>query len=278
VPNLSDRLRFFFRSFADFLFPPVCLGCGSEIERGLVCDSCKALLRASEMGVCPVCRRPRLPDAKTCGRCEPRLCLGRIRALGPYHKPYVGLVHALKYQEKTKLALILGPPLAALVEQDTEMREADALCPIPLHPARLRERGYNQSALLALVVSGVAGIPSEDLLVRVKNTATQTAKADDKGRAKNLEGAFALASGAQARGRRIVLVDDVMTSGATLHEAGLVLKQAGATEILGLVVAAAGPARQGPAKPGTASRAARRMPAGSPASAARTGAGRSASG
>jgi len=262
VSNLSDRLRLLFRSFADFLFPPVCLGCDREVEQGLICDGCRLRLWTGEMEVCPDCGRPCSLSAFGCGRCESEFCLSRVRALGGFHEPFNNLVHALKYREKTKLALTIGPALAALVEQDEALESADALCPIPLHPARLRERGYNQSALLALVVSGVAGIPTEDLLVRVKNTSTQTGKADDSERARNLEGAFALAKGARVRGRRIVLVDDVMTSGATLHEAGLALKRAGATEILGLVVAAAGTAGQEPAKRGTANRAARRTPAG----------------
>jgi ComF family protein len=276
MPGLSDRLRFLLRSFGDFLFPPVCFGCEQEVEHGVICDSCRLLLWTSELEVCPECGRPCARAETGCGRCETEFCLSRVRALGPYHPPYNNLVHALKYREKTRLALVLGSALAALVGQDPDLKQADALCPVPLHPARRRERGYNQSALLALVVSGITGIPVEETLVRVRNTSTQTGKGSDAARAQNLAGAFALKKGAEVSGRRIILVDDVMTSGATLHEAGLALKRAGATEILGLVVAAAGRPRPAPRAPG--SRAGTKKREGTRASAARSGAGRSASG
>ncbi len=276
MPSLSDRLRFALRSFSDFLFPPVCLGCAHEVENGQVCDSCRLLLWTGELDVCPGCGRPCTRADSGCGRCPAEFCLVRVRALGAFHEPYNNLVHALKYGGQTRLALVLGPPLAALMQQDTEMRTADALCPVPLHPARLRERGFNQSALLALAVSAIAGVPVEESLMRVKNTSTQTGKADDAERARNLAGAFVLKEGADVKGKRIALLDDVMTSGATLHEAGQVLLAAGATEILGLVVSAAG--RPGPAPRAPASRGARRIRSGTQAREARSGAGRNAPG
>ncbi|MEO0086313.1 MAG: ComF family protein, partial [candidate division WOR-3 bacterium] len=239
VSRLKSGIRFLVRALADFLFPPICYGCDDETESGLVCDSCRLLLFTSELDVCPVCGRPCRDAAATCGRCAVPLPLARVRALGSYGQPFAGLVHALKYDRKTSLAPLLGQALALLAWQDSELKACDAVCAVPLHPARRRERGYNQAELLAEVVAQETGMPFESWLVRRKNTPTQTARHDDEARRRNLKGAFALRSGAIVQGKRILLVDDVMTSGATLGAAAEPLLEAGAGGVCGLVIAAA---------------------------------------
>jgi ComF family protein len=156
-----------------------------------------------------------------------------------YVPPFDKLIHAFKYSGKTKVGELLGRALVALVQQDEVLSAADAVCPVPLHPARLRERGFNQSLLLAAAVSMRAGIPLVEFLVRLKNTATQTRKMNPEARLKNLAGAFRLRPDAGVRGKRILLVDDVMTTGATLDQAALELLKGGAASVLGAVVAAA---------------------------------------
>uniref|UniRef100_A0A7C4CCA9 ComF family protein n=1 Tax=candidate division WOR-3 bacterium TaxID=2052148 RepID=A0A7C4CCA9_UNCW3 len=237
--RVKSGLRFLVRALADFLFPPICYGCDEETESGLVCDACRLLLFTSELDVCPVCGRPCLSASDLCGRCSVPLPLARVRALGAYGQPFLGLVHALKYDQKTSLAPLLGRALAALASQDSELAICDSVCAVPLHPARKRERGYNQAQLLAEVVAGETGLQLGDWLVRRKNTPTQTARHDDEARRRNLEGAFALRSSADLRGRRILLVDDVMTSGATLGAAAGSLLAGGAGAVCGLVIAAA---------------------------------------
>ncbi len=134
---------------------------------------------------------------------------------------------------------MLGGALAGLVESDPELKGADYICPVPLHRARLRERGYNQSGLLAAEVAVSTGLSLVEPLVRVRNTGTQTSLPDDEARTDNMRGAFRVKSGVDLRDRRIVLVDDVFTSGATLDAGGRQLLKAGASAVLGLVVAAA---------------------------------------
>jgi ComF family protein len=168
-----------------------------------------------------------------------------VRALGPYRPPFNTLVHAFKYSGKFPVGELLGRALAALAMQDTELRSCDVVCPIPLHPARMRERGYNQSLLLAAAVSLATGIQLEQAIVRRKNTPSQTTKTSPEQRRKNLAGAFVLSKGTDVRGKRVLLIDDVCTVGATLDSAGRVLLQAGAKEVMGLVVAA--PGRKAPA-------------------------------
>ena len=179
MPALTSSLAHVVRSFADFLFPPICFGCDEETESGLVCDSCRLLLFTSELDVCPRCGRPCAEASRSCGCCEVPYCLSRTRAVGLYQPPFNKLIHALKYREKTALAELMGDALAALIGQDSELRTVDALCPIPLHPARLRERGYNQSELLADEVSRLTRIPVSRALKRVRNTKSQASLKDD---------------------------------------------------------------------------------------------------
>ncbi|MEO0078053.1 MAG: ComF family protein [candidate division WOR-3 bacterium] len=238
MARLNHGLGFLFRALADFFFPPICYGCEEEAEQGLVCDSCRLLLFTSELDVCPNCGRA---CVEKCSRCGENL-LSRVRALGPYAEPFRGLIHALKYREKTRLAGLLGQALATLTLQDTELRQADVVCAVPLHPARQRERGYNQSELLARVVSGETGIVFVDALLRKRNTPTQTSQSGIAQRRRNVEDAFRIRPGVNVAGARVVLVDDVTTSGATLNAAARHLFVAGARDVMGLVVAAASPA------------------------------------
>ncbi|MEO0019047.1 MAG: ComF family protein [candidate division WOR-3 bacterium] len=237
--SILSRVGFLFRSLADFLFPPVCFGCDEEIEEGLICDSCRLLLFTSELDVCCRCGRPCLPDAGVCGRCKLPLSLSRVRAVGVYQPPFQGLIQALKYLEKTALVPVLGGALALLFEQDSQLKRADGICSVPLHPARLRERGFNQAYLLAKEVSNITGLPLLDPLIRKRNTESQTKMKDDAERMENVQDAFMVKPGVKFQGERLILVDDVMTTGATISAAANELLKAGAADVMGLVLAAA---------------------------------------
>ncbi|MGC8797161.1 MAG: double zinc ribbon domain-containing protein [candidate division WOR-3 bacterium] len=234
-----SRLKYFLRAFADFVFPPVCFGCNAEIESGLLCPSCQLLLFSSELDVCVRCGRPCLPNEKVCGRCNLEFNLSRVRAVGVYQPPFTGLIHALKYHEKTALVPVLGNALALLVRQDSELNRADGICAVPLHPARTRERGYNQSYLLAREVSAITGIRLYDPLVRKKNTPSQTEMKDEQARLENVRDAFGIKPGVRFNGERLILVDDVMTTGSTISAAAAPLRTAGVGDVMGLVLAAA---------------------------------------
>lgn len=214
-------LKSLYVALRDFVFPPVCVGCEKcEVEQGLVCPQC---LEALDHYGMPALRVE--SSGLTC-----------VRALGCYGPPFSTLVHELKYRNRKSLARVLGKSLAGLLRNDPSLSRADVLVPIPLHPARLRERGYNQSQLLAQQVSARTGIPTQGALRRVRNTRSQVTL-DHAARLKNLKGAFALASEAQVTGKTVVLIDDVSTTGATLSVAAEVLKQAGASAVYGLTVA-----------------------------------------
>jgi ComF family protein len=239
MPAFAGSVRFLLKSLADFVYPPICYGCDAEVEEGLVCEGCRLALFTHELAVCPKCGRPCASSARSCGQCDIRFSLSRVRALGLYVPPFDKLVQAFKYSGKTRVGELLGQSLAALVQQDEVLSAADAVCPVPLHPARLRERGFNQSLLLAAAISMSTRIPFRECLTRTKNTPTQTLKTNPEDRLKNLVGAFRLKVDASVDGKRILLVDDVMTTGATLDQAAQALLKGGAASVLGAVVAAA---------------------------------------
>jgi ComF family protein len=239
MPALASSVRFLLKSLADFVYPPICYGCDVEMEEGLVCEGCRLALFTHELAVCPKCGRPCTRTAETCGQCRTQFSLSRVRALGLYVPPFDKLVHAFKYSGKTKVGELLGLALAALVQQDEVLAAADAVCPVPLHPARLRERGFNQSLLLAAAISMSTRIPLVEGLTRTRYTPTQTTKTSHEKRLKNVKGAFQIRPGAGVDGKTVLLVDDVMTTGATLNEAAKALLNGGAASVLGAVVAAA---------------------------------------
>jgi ComF family protein len=170
--------------------------------------------------VCSTCR-----DAR--GR-----IVDRARAVGAYDGSLRAIVHALKYEGRRSLAR----PLATFMRTRGAdvLGGADCVVPVPLHPSRRRERGFNQAADLARHL----GLPTCNALARIRETRTQTDLPADA-RHRNVSGAFALAPRAAARvsERVIVLVDDVSTTGATLEACALVLKEAGAKEVRALTAA-----------------------------------------
>ena len=217
--------RFFFLSLWDFIFPPVCFGCGErETENALICPECLKVLY-------------RYPLPVHGGKTD---AVAHVRSLGHYAPPFLSLVHELKYRNRTKLAPILGDALTSLLMTDPLLKQADLLAPIPLHPARLRERGYNQSELLARRVSQLTGIPISGALRRVKNTKSQARIVNPAKRRDNLKGAFAVDNDAALKDKHVLLIDDVTTTGATLDAAAQVLRVAGARTVYALVVAQAG--------------------------------------
>lgn len=226
------------------------------------CLLCRALLRFrdSQRLVCDVCRhRWRPVRAPWCGRCgqpEPlfgrcRLCADWPAALGPARSAVWldpaarDAVHALKYQGLPRIAADLASAMATL---DLPAREAAWLVPVPLGARRLRERGYNQSERLARALSRRWNRPVVELLVRTRDTATQTALTPEA-RLANVAGAFQLRIGdcglridgrsgqsgirnpKSAMDRPLILVDDVFTTGATLAEAARALERAGARTV-----------------------------------------------
>ncbi|CAO3414589.1 ComF family protein [Azospirillum doebereinerae] len=218
----------------DALLPPRCLCCGTAVDRqGGLCPACWTGLSFIAPPFCACCGLPfeyEAQDGNLCGAClaEPP-AFARARAVLVYDDGSRPLVLGFKHGDRIHAAGAYGGWLARAGAE--LLTDADALVPVPLHWSRLFRRRYNQAALLAQALSKRSGVPTvPDLLVRRRATPTQGGL-DRKGRHRNVKGAFRLRGGQSVDGKRVVLVDDVLTTGATLAECARVLTRAGAARV-----------------------------------------------
>jgi ComF family protein len=176
--------------------------------------------------------------AAACGRCRRGLSpFARGASLGPYDGALRVVIHELKYRGRRRAAAQLARRLEGLAGVAEVLRGAEALVPVPLHPRRRRERGFNQAELLAAELGRQAGVPvAAGALVRRTDTASQAGLTAAR-RRENVAGAFAVRHRSRVAGRVVVLVDDVYTTGATARACARALRDAGAAEIRLLTVA-----------------------------------------
>ncbi len=221
----------------DLLFPKRCVGC--DREGAFLCQECLAELPLLEPPFCFICGQPGRLMMRLCPGCWERpLEIDGIRAPYRMEGAIRQAVHALKYQYVRALSPDMGRLLAEFIAASPDLSgPADVLVPVPLHPRRERNRGYNQSLLLARETGKAVGLPVEDgALRRSRHTPSQARSASQKERRANVAEAF-VAEAALAQGRRILLIDDVCTTGATLEACAIALKEAGAASVWGLTLA-----------------------------------------
>ncbi len=222
---LLYHLRRTFLQTIDFVLPPRCVGCRQS--GSLLCVNCRQALPRLTGIVCERCARP--CSESVCYHCKiAPLALNRIRAAVLFKDNVPPLVHQFKYYRVFGLASVMAEVMQAFIPLTAV--ECDLIVPIPLHPQRQKERGYNQSTLLARELAGQSGISyTSDALHRVRYTTPQARlKMDD--RRVNVHQAFS-ATATHVAHKRIVLVDDVCTTGATLESAAEALYTAGATAV-----------------------------------------------
>lgn len=229
---------------SDIVYPAVCPGCGISLgSHAGLCPTCWSGLRFIERPFCEVLGVPFSYDpgagmVSAQAIAHPPV-FDRLRAVAVHDGPARQLVHALKYRDRTDLAAMMAEWMWRAGR--THLESCDAVLPVPLHRARLARRKFNQAAELARHVASIADRPFlPSALIRTKRTSHQvglTARA----REDNVRAAFAIAEGAEAGvfGKRLVLVDDVYTTGATVSSASRVLKRAGAAEVTVLTFAMA---------------------------------------
>jgi ComF family protein len=211
---------------------PVCLVPLAHPSSGPLCEACWNALPRHLSPLCG-CGLP-LPRgaSETCARCRRGLSpFERGASLGPYEGSLKAAIHELKFRGRRRVA---GRLAQALLEERpvSQLLSAEVvLVPVPLHPRRARERGFNQSELLALEIARRRGLASAaDVLVRRRDTSSQTGLSAAQ-RRRNVRGAFLVRRRARVAGRSVVLVDDVITTGATAIECARVLREAGAKEV-----------------------------------------------
>lgn len=224
------------RSTLNLLLPPLCLACAKPVgAAGTLCTGC---WQGMDFIARPYCERLGTPFAADLGYglispkaiAEPP-AFGRARAVARYDATARLLVHRLKYSDRLDLAGAMGGWMARAGAE--VLAEADLLVPVPLHRLRFWGRRFNQAGELAKAISRETGVAvAYEALVRRKATKSQVGLSASE-RARNLTGAFAAGAEAKAMlaGRRVVLVDDVMTTGATLHAAAKALRKAGVARV-----------------------------------------------
>ncbi|HET7595630.1 MAG TPA: ComF family protein [Burkholderiales bacterium] len=215
------------------LLPHYCLLCGAASHPSLLCAACDRTLVRPPLARCPVCALP-APAANTCGAClahPPHY--DAVAAAFIYAYPLDALIQSFKYGANLVVARLLGEALADAVAE----QHVDLIVPMPLSLARLRERGFNQAHEIARYLAAASGLPiARSACRRVIDTAAQAAL-PWKARAGNVRGAFAC--DADLSGCTVAIVDDVMTTGATVDELARCMRRAGAREIRAWVAARA---------------------------------------
>ncbi|MGH9406870.1 MAG: double zinc ribbon domain-containing protein [Terriglobia bacterium] len=237
------------------LFPTACPLCQKEVSRprGLgVCAACWRGVTRYEGAICSSCGLPVVAAAEVenlCGPCRRgSYRFDCARSYGLYAFPLRDLILHLKFRRRERWGRLLGELLADLAQEQEWNRDERLIVPVPLHPARQRERGYNQAALLAAglyrrlkKLRCADGLSlSARALVRARATAPQSGLAHHA-RQENVRGVFAAPHPEWVRGRRILLIDDVMTTGATVSACAAVLKRAGASDVAVLTLARSTP-------------------------------------
>ena len=230
---LPQPLQLALKQLRRSLMPGSCLLCGSNSRDSLLCRPCTSDLPPLPVQRCPQCGE-QTTHGERCGAClKDSPAFEKASAIFRYEFPVDRIIHAYKYGHQ----LAVAEWAAELIAQQINRDEYNLLVPMPLHAARLRERGFNQSQEIARRIASKKNLPLDShSLIRNRPTAPQ-AELPMKERSRNVRGAFECTS--DLSGRSVLLIDDVMTTGATLREAARVIKLHGATRIDVAVVARA---------------------------------------
>lgn len=222
---LAEKCSRFGGKLLDALLPQECLLCSAASGSALLCEDCLRELPRLPQPLCPRCGVPS-PTGEICGRCQrhPPHFDALVAAL-PYAFPIDRMLQHFKYGHQLSLAAWFGERLAATAA----MLQADLIIPLPLHPRRMAERGFNQASEIARPLARRLQLPLDtDICARTRETAPQEGLTLLQ-RRRNLRNAFACCS--DLSGRRILLVDDVVTTGASVGECARTLKLHGAAHV-----------------------------------------------
>lgn len=234
--DLFPRLKSY---FLHFFFPKTCFNCGCDLPArsdSFLCVACEKELKTPGPHICKRCGAVLKSGGAHCYACRgskaKKYRCKVIRSAFVFNASSRALVHALKYQQADYLAGHMGKMLLKKFSLFAELAATDLIIPVPLHPKKKRARGYNQSELLAKTFARELGLPVDTrALVRCRDTVSQT-KLGRQGRLTNMIGAFSCRYPQRIKGKTILLIDDVATTGATLEGCAVALKQAGAKTVL----------------------------------------------
>lgn len=229
---LAEKLGRVRRTLLDIVLPQDCLLCGAASGSALLCPACHDELPRMPAETCPRCAQP-TPQGEVCGRCQrhpPHF--DRLSSVFPYAFPIDRMLQQLKYGHQLALAAWFGEMLAGAPVAGEEI---DLIVPMPLHPQRLHERGFNQAIEIARALAHRLDRPLDTAIcVRTRDTSPQEGLSL-LARRRNLRNAFACTG--DLSGKRILLIDDVVTTGASVNECARTLRLHGAVQVNILAVA-----------------------------------------
>lgn len=233
------KLALFGKFLLHVLLPKTCFSCGADLKFASsepLCPACEKELRTPGKLICRRCGVPLKDGGAHCYRCRggkaDEFKCKIIRSALLFNPACRSLVHAFKYSGYTHLARYMGRRMLLDFKTYPELADADVLVPVPLHAKKLRRRGYNQSELLARAFARETGLACDcSCLMRRRDTPSQT-HLNRAGRLANMTGAFTCVLPECVKGKTVLLVDDVATTGATLEGCAQALKAAGARRVL----------------------------------------------
>jgi ComF family protein len=242
------RIRSVLASLASVIFPAPCRICGEILENvGAlpVCTKCWSEFAAVPKPICELCGRPFFVNAPNLAErnhlCQ--LCrrgtytFDRARSYGIYNDAMHRAVLLLKHEEMAPFGRWFAERIAEIVLADPENLRADVVVPVPLHRARMRERRYNQAQMIAAPLARLLCLPCEPrALARIRPRPDKLILSRSE-RWKSVQGAYEASAGAKLKGRVILLVDDVFTTGATLDACARALRKAGVAKVIGVTAA-----------------------------------------
>ena len=243
VPPWLIKMGGWFRDVVDFCYPGVCPGCRAFCPGGQqLCPICSDQLDAlAAMPTCEMCGQTLSYPAAPCPHCVNRGVphYRKIARLCSFDTPVRSLIHQFKYHNRWAIGELLADRLLKVDRIRTLLENTDCLLPVPLHSLRHISRGFNQAEIIAERISRASGMPVVLAAARSRHTETQTHLHSRAQRQKNLRGAFRLKDADAISGRRVLVIDDVMTTGATLQTLARVLRPARPARLNALVVAVA---------------------------------------
>jgi competence protein ComFC len=255
LPTLRACLQDVCGAVASIFFPAPCRLCGKMLDTATripICNSCLATLQPLAGPGCSRCGRPFASPVATenselplCHICRRGLYdFDFARSYGAYTPSLAGAIMLLKYQEVTPLAKWFAAALGKTFEGHREKFVADVVVPVPVHALRLRERGYNHAELIARPLARSLGLPCRSYLLVRSRPRPDKLRLTLRERWRSVRGAYTIRHGQRVDNLRILLVDDVLTTGATLDACSRALRKAGAARVAALTVARAIPRRE----------------------------------
>ncbi|HXJ04236.1 MAG TPA: ComF family protein [Candidatus Acidoferrum sp.] len=236
-------------AIVSLLFPGACRICDKLLTRATrvpICEECLASFEAPREKICELCGQP--PAELTVAEGEPLVCrvcrqrtyaFERARSFGKYEGPLVRAILLLKWERIEPLGSWFAQRLTELAGREAGLLAGDVVVPVPLHRDRERERGYNQAGLISKPLARKLDLPHKSVLLMRTRPRPNKLVLSFEERWESVRGAFATRPGTQVDNKRVLLVDDVMTTGATLDACARALLESGAKSVIGLTVARA---------------------------------------